>query len=399
MDLSLFTPASSGRVVPISGTDADYGTWQHHAFVPDPLPSEMPNVATQTHLRIADARAAVATLDSTARQLDNPGLLRHPTLRREAQSTSALEGTYAPLSEVLTAGAEDLTNQDLREIINYVEMADAAYASVMEGHPLTVPMLCEMQARLVHQTRHEGRESGQVRSIQVVVGTRPDVASDQAPIFRSRYVPPPPGVDLRAQLNALLEWKGTDHRSSIDPVAKAAMAHYQFETIHPFHDGNGRLGRLLMTIDLLTTGILSEPTLSVSPWFEARRDEYYDRLLAVSTDGDWNGWLEFFARGLTASASSTQRQMLELVEARDQMRGVVSHSALRAGTAYSLVDLAVANPSFTVRRVEHDLDLSYGRANRLVEQLVGLGILAELPTRGPSRRFYAPTILDILTRR
>ena len=139
-------------------------------------------------------------------------------------------------------------------------------------------------------------------------------------------------------------------------------------------------------------------TLTVSPWFEARRSEYYDRPFAVSADSDWDGWLGFFAEGLAASALATREQMLALVAVRQEMTEVVRGSALRAGTAFALVDYAVAHPSFTVRNVQRDLGVSYGRANGLVEQLVKLELLAELKLRGTARRFYAPAVLDVLTR-
>lgn len=398
MDVDLFGPQASGVLVPVHGTDRSHGEWTHRAFSPSPLPDEMPNVASRTFIHIADARAALAALDSTARQLDNPRLLRQPTLRREAQSTSALEGTYAPLSDVLTADEQEVGDQNLREVMNYVQMADHAYASLLEGRPLSVTMLCELQSMLVRKTRHEGPESGQVRTTQVVVGQRPEVDRSLAPIYRARYVPPPPGDDLRVQLATLMEWKATNHTGRIDPLAKSGMAHYQFETLHPFHDGNGRIGRFLMTVDLLTTNVLSEPTLTVSPWFEARRTEYYDRLLEVSAESDWDSWLSFYAQGLEASAMDTQQQMLDLVAARDQMAEQVRASKLRAGTALALVDYAVAHTSFTVRQVQRDLAVSYGRANQLVEQLTDLGILDSLQRRGPTRRFYAPMALEVLVR-
>jgi cell filamentation protein, protein adenylyltransferase len=398
MDLERFGPNLSGILVPIAGTDRTFGEWTHKAFVPNPLPNEMPSLTNRTFMRIADARAALAALDSTAMQLDNPRLLRQPTLRREAQSTSALEGTYAPLSDVLTADEQDVGDVNLREVMNYVQMADYAYDSLQEGRPLTVTMLCELQSMLVRRTAHEGPESGQVRSSQVVVGQRPEAKRNQAPIYRSRYVPPPPGDDLKARLTELMDWKSRGHAGAIDPVAVSGMAHYQFETLHPFHDGNGRIGRFLMTVDLLNAKVLSEPTLTVSPWFEERRTEYYDRLLAVSTESDWDGWLAFFAEGLAASAVTTREQMLALVAVRQEMAEVIRSSSLRARTPYSLVDYAVAHPSFTVRNVQRDLSVSYGRANGLVEQLLKLGILEELRVRGPARRFYAPMVLDVLTR-
>lgn len=396
MDITTFVNPEMGALIDISGTDSSGVDWNHKAFVPAALPDQSPNLSQRTYRAVADARAAVAALDSTARQLPNPTLLRRPTLQREAQSTSALEGTYAPLSDVLTADEQNPGTVNLREIMNYVQMADYAYQAVMEGRPLSVGFLCDLQAMLVQKTPHEGRESGQLRSIQVVIGQQAGARANVAPVYSSRFVPSPPGDDLRARLSDLLDWMSIDHSGTLDPVVASGMGHYQFETLHPFHDGNGRIGRLLMSIQLLRAEVIKEPALTVSPWFEERRTEYYDRLFAVSAESDWDSWLSFYATGLEESAIETRSQILRLVETRKQMHDVIRSSALRAGTAYTLADYAVAHPSFTVRSVERDLGVSYGRANRLVEQLTELGLLAELPSRSPSRRFHSPEVLRVL---
>jgi Fic family protein len=173
---------------------------------------------------------------------------------------------------------------------------------------------------------------------------------------------------------------------------------YEFETLHPFQDGNGRLGRFLIVLRLQSTGVLSEPTLTVSPSFEARRSDYYDRLLAVSTHADWDGFLRFFAQGLQSAADQTHHQMRALVAVQAQLKDRIRSSNLRADSAHALVDFAVANPSFTVRKVESDLNLSYGGANKLVGQLVELGVLQAVDPNAYNRRFYSPRVLTVLTR-
>src|SRR5262249_7374281 len=145
----------------------------------------------------------------------------------------------------------------------------------------------------------------------------------------------------------------------IDPVVAAAMAHYQFETLHPCNDGNGRLGRLLVVLHLMSSGTLSEPTLTVSPWFEARRAEYFDRLLAVSTNGNWDGWIRFFASGIAASARETATQLRDLLAAQARLKATVRAAGIRAETAMRVIDFAVAQPIFTVRQVEQHLAVSY----------------------------------------
>jgi cell filamentation protein, protein adenylyltransferase len=399
MDLAAFTETSPGSLVPVGGTDPRRGAWEHFAFVPHPLPDESPTLAGSTHRAVADARAALAALDSTARRLPNPRLFRRPALQAEAQSTSALEGTYAPLAEVLIADREKPPSLDMREILNYVVMADSAFHWVEEGHPLTVGMLSELQALLVRGTRSENSSSGAVRDHLIVVGQREGADRRDPPAHSARFVPPPPGNDLRAGLQDLVDWLSDERTGQeFDPVVTAALAHYQFETLHPFNDGNGRIGRLLIVLNLQQQGVLLEPTLTVSPWFESRRSDYHDRLLSVSTRGDWDTYVRFFARGLEASAQVTHDRMIALVNVQSAMKDVVRGSALRADTAHALVDFAVANIAFTVRQVERDLGVSYGRANALVNQLVQLDILESLEDSGAggSRRFFAPAVYQVL---
>lgn len=395
MDVRVFGNRATGTLVPISGNDPRLGAWSHQAFVPNPLERTPPDLSPRTYMRVADARAALAALDSSARQLPNPKLLRRPSLRREAQSTSALEGTYEPLKEVLTADDEAPTSTSMREILNFVSMADYAFEWVEGGRPLSISFLAELQRTLVRGTPADTSSSGQIRGTQVVIGQRSTAEVGELPVKAARFVPPPPGTDLEARVHDLLRWMTEDHRSTIDPVVAAALAHYQFETLHPFHDGNGRLGRLLIVLQLFLSGTLSEPTLTVSPWFEGRRAEYYDRLFAVSAQGEWDEWVSFFAQGLEESAVVTRRQMLNLVAVQGQFKDTIRASKLRAGTAHALVDYALAHTTFTVRQVERDLAISYGRANGLIADLVGLQILAEA---GDSyrRRFYAPAVLRVL---
>ena len=391
----MFGDDKTGQLVPISGTDPVRGPWQHSAFLPDPLPEQSPDLTGATYRIVANARAALAALDSTARQLPNPRLLRRPTLRHEAQSTSALEGTYEPLERVLVA-ADDSAEPRMREVINYELMAEHAFLSVETQRPVSVPMLCELQRTLVTGTPHERPASGRVRSTQVVVGRRSNVPESEFAVVAARFVPPPPGLDLEARLRDLMDWLRVDRTVDFDPLVASAMVHYQFETLHPFHDGNGRLGRLLIVLQLYLTGTLSEPTLTVSPWFESRRSEYQDRLLDVSTRGDWDGWTAFFASGLAESATATRRQMLALVQVQAELRDIVRTSKLRADTAHALVDFAVSQVAFTVREVERGLLVSYGRANQLVDSLVKLGILRPLSGETYNRRFYAPRVLSVL---
>lgn len=392
----MFVNSNTGSLVEITGSDPVSGNWKHAAFVPAPLPATMPELSSQTFLAVADARAALAALDSTASQLPNPTMLRMPALRREAQSTSALEGTYAPLAAVLTADEDEPTSIELSEILNYVRMADYGFGWVGEGRPVTITLLEDLQGQLMRGTPLE-KHSGEVRNSQVVIGRLAHADKGLPAVNAARFIPPPPGDHLATGLRDLVEWVRSDHSRSIDPVVATAMSHYQFETLHPFHDGNGRIGRFLIVLHLLQMGVLSEPTLTVSPWFEARRSDYYTRLLAVSTDGDWDEFIYFYASGLHEAATTTRRQMLKLVAVQNELKDTVRSSTLRADSAHTLVDFAVANPSFAVRRVEAALGISYGRANKLVSQLLELGVLDVVDPNAYKRRFFAPRVLEVLT--
>jgi len=394
MRVEAFSNSTTGVLVPIQGHDPRFGAWEHVAYVPHPLPLQTPVLTAATFNVVASARAALASLDASARQLPNPGLLRRPTLRREAQSTSALEGTYAPLEAVLAADDQaEQTNANLREVLNYVRAAEHAFDWVGEGRPLSVGVISDLQARLVRGTAAQTSHSGKLRDIQVMIGGHPGARVQDA-----RFVPRPPGQDLEAQMQDLLEWMGRDHGEAIDPVVAAAMAHYQFETLHPFNDGNGRIGRLLVVLHLLQARALAEPTLTVSPWFEARRADYYDRLLAVSTEGDWDAWIQFFSRGLRASALDTERSLIDLLTVQADLKSRVRAAGLRADKAMVLVDYALAQPIFTVRQVQRHLDVTYARANGLVGQLVAAGVLRQYNEAVYDREFTAPDVLGVLLR-
>jgi Fic family protein len=196
----------------------------------------------------------------------------------------------------------------------------------------------------------------------------------------------------------LVDWAARDHSDLIDPVVSAGMAHYQFEVLHPFNDGNGRLGRLLVVLQLMQSGVLSEPTLTVSPWFEARRPDYYDRLLAVRTNDHWDAWIRFFATGLTASAKDTERQLTDLLAVQADLKAKVRNAGLRAENAMLLVDYALAQPIFTVRQVQRRLGVTYARANGLVAQLVSAGVLRQYDEAVYDREFTAPDVLAVLLR-
>ena len=189
----------------------------------------------------------------------------------------------------------------------------------------------------------------------------------------------------------------SENRSNIDPIVAAAMAHYQFETLHPFNDGNGRIGRLLIVLHLMTMNVINEPMLSVSEWFESRRAEYFDSLLEVSATGNWDGWINFFSRGIEYSARAADSRLTDLLAARKNLRDKIDKSKLTSISAMKLVDFALGNIIFNAKNVQEHLELTYPRANSLINQLVELGILKELGRSGRTKHYMAPDVYSIYT--
>lgn len=395
MQAELFENSPSGTLVPISGQTGGI-EWQHFAFLPQPLGAESPDLSPTAYRAVADARSALAALDATAARLPNPRLFRNVFLRIEAQATAALEGTYEPLLRVLGSEPDEPSTSSMIEVLNYLTVAENAFDWSDQGRPWTVSAISELHRQLMLGTSGE-RDYHGVRPIQVVIGRRADAPVGEIPIRAARYVPPPPGDDLKARLADLLAWSNVSHRPHIDPVVEAAMVHYTFEALHPFHDGNGRIGRLLIVLHLHRLGVLTEPSITVSPWFEARRQRYYDALLGVSTVGDWSTWVEMFAEGLASSAADARRRMLALTDIQHALKDQIRDSPLRTANARLLVDFAVAHPTFTVRHVAEELGLQRAGAKKLVDNLVSIGVLAEYGHRSYDRRFHSPAVLHVLT--
>jgi len=373
MDLIRLTASPIGSVIPITGPDpATHEIIEANAYLPDPLPQGL-TLSTRTWTRINTATAALARLDGAARLIPNPQLLRRPALRREAQSTSALEGTYAPFADVLAADRENDAHltAEVREVLNFEEMAELAF-SWPENRPLTLGMLGELQATLVRGTRGQLSDAGGLRDRIVVIGAR-GRGFDEA-----RFVPPPPGDQLRAGVENLLGW--IEDPPDLPTVVLAALAHYQFETLHPYSDGNGRLGRLLVIVQLLRGALIREPLLVVSPWFEQRRDEYQDALLELSYSGTWDDWIAFFAEGVATAAAESQLKVERLVEAQQNLRSRVQDAGKR-GVAERLAADLVGVPYVSRAGVRDRYSLSGQGASNAISTLVDLEILEPVAYR------------------
>lgn len=388
MDLESLQNSPIGTLVPIQGTDGLTGRhYNHFAFLPAPLPRAV-ELASATWTRVAAAEAALGRLDQAAQQVPEPSLLRRPALRREAQSTSALEGTFAPFETVLASEPEERRGLpvDVREVLNYVVAAEEGFAWVNE-RPITVGVIERLQATLVADTPSELRDAGRIREQQVVIGAR------GTPVEESRYVPPPPGDQLRAGLEDWLVWL-REPPTDLAPVARAALAHYQFEALHPFSDGNGRIGRLLIAMQLMQDQILREPILVVSPWFEARRSEYQDQLLALSQSGKWDEWVSFFATGVEASADTTRARVEAVLEWRTKVLVTVREAGV-SGVAERVAGELIGAPIVRAPQIARAHEVSPQGAMLALRRLAELGILRE-DRMGGRVSFVAGEALQLL---
>jgi Fic family protein len=391
MRIEVLADSPIGALVPIVGPDpATHEIRSGLAFLPDSLPRDI-QLSTDTWTTVNKATAALARLDGAARLIPRPALLRRPTLRREAQSTSALEGTYAPFVDVLAADREDQASMraELREVLNFEEMAELAF-SWPEDRPLSPAMLGELQLTLVRDTASQLSDAGGIRDRIVVIGT-PGGGFDDA-----RFVPPPPGDQLRAGLEDLLGW--IEDPPDLPSVVQAGMAHYQFESLHPYSDGNGRLGRLLVIVHLLRGAVIREPLLVVSPWFEQRREQYQDALFELSRTGQWEQWIAFFAEGVAAAAEESQKKVEGLVALQEKLRAKVQEAGNR-GVAERLAADLVGLPYLTVSDVKARYDLSKQGATNAINTLVKLGIMepTNLRSRHSARLFVAPEVVRVVS--
>jgi Fic family protein len=338
---------------------------------------------------VSQASAALGRLDQAGRHIPNPGLLIRPSIRREAVSTSALEGTYAPFQEVLEADvAEDESESSpaVREVLNYVRMAEVALEWIKE-RPITVGMLCDLQAILVRGKQGAISDAGRIREIQVVIGAEGSRVED------ARFVPPPPGDQLVGGFRDWESWLQQD--PEFDPVVAIALAHYQLEALHPFTDGNGRIGRLVVVLHLIRLGVLGEGLLTISPWLEQRRREYQDHLLAVSQTGDFDPWVRFMALALRAQADAATAQSERLLEFQESMRRLTRTHPLR-GVAARIAEDLIGRPVVTPSAASRTYDVSYQAANSAISRLVGAGVLREVTGRTYGRIFVADDVLGIV---
>jgi len=365
-----------GRKVPMGS---------HTAFVPAPLPPKLE--WTPRLIRVlSDADRLIGKLAGEGGRLPNPHVLMRSFVKREAVLSSRIEGTQATLGELLAAeagAAVDRSPEDLREVGNYVVALEHGIVRLKEL-PLCVRIVRELHEKLMTGVRGHQATPGRFRKIQNWIG-RPGSTPATA-----SFVPPPP----EAVEDCLVAWEKFIHDSDLPPLVTIALAHYQFEAIHPFLDGNGRVGRLLITLFLIERQVLPTPLLYLSAFFEAARRDYYDGLRGVSERGAWSDWIEYFLLGvarMSEDALSRARRMNgKLAEWQKTVAGDSTNAPLR------VVELLAANPFITTKGAAERLSVAFTTAQRAIERLDRLGIVKQVGDAKRDRVYCAKALLDIL---
>ena len=388
MDPNRFKQTTSGRLTQIGAGEAAF--W---AFIPNPLPPKL-DIDLKLMRVLSDADRALGELAGLGRMLPNPRLLINPFIRREAVSSSRIEGTQADVMDLYVYEAGQLAlpglkptapESDVREVLNYVHALEYGLER-LDTLPVSLRFIRELHERLVADVRGEHLTPGEFRRSQNWIGPSSSTISD-AP-----YVPPPV-EEMKQALYALETYLHED--ADLPPLIRIALIHYQFEAIHPFLDGNGRIGRLLITLLLVHWDLLPLPLLYLSDYFERHRQDYYDLLLAVSQNNAWNDWIQFFLTGVIDQSRDASLRAKRLQDLDKEW-----HERLRidrsTGTMYSVVDLLLERPILSAFDVANRFDVTRQTAINSLRRLEKLGLLREYTGQKRNLRFMAPEIMDIL---
>jgi Fic family protein len=363
------------------------------AFVPHPLPPARPALAPDRYTDLnRQAELALARLAGVSGLVPSVDWLLYSAIRKEALLTSQIEGTQATLTDLFDeeAGFKVSNTDDVEEVTNYLR----AFRWVQEqlrdprGLPISVRLLCDAHRLLLDGARGAGKQPGELRRSQNWIGgTRPGNAA---------FVPPPPEQlpALLADIERFIHDDGTE----LPPMVRVALIHAQFETIHPFLDGNGRIGRLLIAALFEHWGLLAEPLMYLSGYLKQHQAEYYRRLSAIRTDGDWEAWVTFFLEGVAVAAGDAERNIIEVASlvAADRKRLLQSPKAGPA--SYRLFEMLPMMPRFTIERVRQQLDTSFPTATAAVKVLEDLGIVAEMTGQKKNRSYSYQDYVELLSR-
>lgn len=364
------------------------GEMAYQSFRPAPLPPNPP-IALSGELvaKLVEANKKLAALDGLSARIPNMDLFVSMYVRKEALLSSQIEGTQCTLDDILNPLMEENTNRNVSDVVNYIKATEFAL-NRLHSLPLCNRLIKETHAVLMEGVRGQEKSPGEFRYSQNWIG------GQGSTIRNARYIPPNP-EDMQTAMSDLEKYMNGD--DSLDPLIQAALIHYQFETTHPFLDGNGRVGRLLITLFLMEKGILSRPALYISYFLKMNRIEYYDRMTQVRKTGDYEQWVMFFLQALSDSAGDAIQTIDALTALHNQSVARLGAFSKRQQTnLLKLFAYIETNPIIDIQKTAAALGLSYNTVSKMVTIFVDEGILRQTDKAGKAKIYSYADYLDIL---
>ena len=364
------------------------GEMAYESFRPAPLPLNPPiEVSGELLTKLIDANKKIATLEGLSSRIPNMELFISMYVRKEALLSSQIEGTQCTLEDILNPLIEDNTNRDVSDVVNYIRANEFALER-LKTLPLCNRLIKETHAVLLESVRGQEKNPGEFRYSQNWIG------GQGSTLKNARYIPPNP-EDMLTAMSDLEKYINSD--DPLDPLIQAALIHYQFETTHPFLDGNGRVGRLLITLFLMEKGILSTPALYISYYLKMNRIEYYDRMTQVRRTGDYEQWISFFLQAFADSAEDAIHTIDRLTALHDKSTKLFDSLTKRQRTSVLKVfSYLESNPIIDIQKTATTLEMSYNTVSKVVSILIEDGILKQTDKSGKAKIYSYTEYLDIL---
>jgi Fic family protein len=379
MNPNEFTSERAGKLI-----KAQSNYW---AFIPNPLPMEIKYDKEMVAI-LSDADNLLGRLTSATREMPNPALFISPYLRKEAVLSSRIEGTQVSISDLLLFEADPKIQEetkDIKEVINYISALTWALEN-LPALPLSLKFIRRLHELLLTGVRGKDKRPGEFRNSQNWIGEK------NCPIESATFVPPP----LPEMRNSLDNWEKYIHLDDqIPALIKSAVLHYQFEAIHPFSDGNGRIGRILIIVYLIQRERLLQPNLYLSCYFEETREEYYSRLLEVSTKGLWEDWIKYFLRGIITQSKESLELAFEIIKLRESYNKRIGTQRVPVITV-RLVELLFNKPYITIKNASKMLGADYQTINRAVKYLEKIGILSKFSEWRRNTIYQADELIKLI---
>ena len=364
------------------------GEMAYESFRPAPLPPNPPiEVSGELLTKLIDANKKIATLEGLSSRIPNMGLFVSMYVRKEALLSSQIEGTQCTLEDILNPLIEENTNRDVSDVVNYIRATEFALER-LKTLPLCNRLIKETHAVLLESVRGQEKNPGEFRYSQNWIG------GQGSTLKNARYIPPNP-EDMLTAMSDLEKYINSD--DTLDPLIQAALIQYQFETTHPFLDGNGRVGRLLITLFLMEKDILSTPALYISYYLKMNRIEYYDRMTQVRRTGDYEQWISFFLQAFADSAEDAIHTIDRLTALHDKSTKLFDSLTKRQRTSVLKVfSYLESNPIIDIQKTATTLEMSYNTVSKVVSILIEDGILKQTDKSGKAKIYSYTEYLDIL---